>query len=306
MIRVATYGNYQTALLNLMSAQQRGHAAELQLSSGKVGHNHSDFGRTSETITALKSTRSRIEGFKQTSQATVDRLTTQDLALERIASSATETRNAITNALANGRAEGLMTEISALFQAVQDGLNTKHQGKYVFAGGAVETVPSSVQGLEGLAAVADIADIFRNDRLKQAAWVDENINVDVGYLADDLGTELYEIFQDIAQFNQGEELTGILTDTQKTFLTAQISRLDQAARSLVTVQAANGAVLSRTENILETHVVRADSLEIMLSGKTDADMAKVVTEIELSQIAIQASAQVISQLRQVSLLDYLR
>lgn len=305
MMRVATYGNYQTALLNLMSAQQRGQDAQLKLSSGKLGHNHSDFGRTSETITALKTTKSRIEAFKETSRATVDRLTTQDLALERIASSATETRNAISNALAAGRAEGLMTEISALFQAVQDGLNTKHQGKYVFAGGAVETAPSHVQGLAGLAAV-DVADIFKNDSLKQTAWVDENINVDVGYLADDLGTELYRIFQEIAQFNQAEELTGILSDTQKTFLTDQISRLDLAAKSLVTVQAANGAVLSRTENIMEAHIVRADSLEVMLGDKTDADMAKVVTEIELSQLAIQASAQVISQLRQVSLLDYLR
>ncbi len=57
---------------------------------------------------------------------------------------------------------------------------------------------------------------------------------------------------------------------------------------------------------MEAHIVRADSLEVMLGDKTDADMAKVVTEIELSQLAIQASAQVISQLRQVSLLDYLR
>ncbi|WP_420857123.1 flagellin [Thiococcus pfennigii] len=35
-------------------------------------------------------------------------------------------------------------------------------------------------------------------------------------------------------------------------------------------------------------------------------MAEAVTELELAQISLQASAQVVSQLRQVSLLDYLR
>ena len=35
-------------------------------------------------------------------------------------------------------------------------------------------------------------------------------------------------------------------------------------------------------------------------------MLKAVSDLELSQIAIQASAQVISQLRDVSLLNYLR
>jgi flagellar hook-associated protein 3 FlgL len=34
-------------------------------------------------------------------------------------------------------------------------------------------------------------------------------------------------------------------------------------------------------------------------------MAEAITDLQLSQVAIQASAQVISQLRQVSLLNYL-
>ena len=51
---------------------------------------------------------------------------------------------------------------------------------------------------------------------------------------------------------------------------------------------------------------RKISIDTILSGKTDANMAEAVTELELAQISLQASAQVVSQLRQVSLLDYLR
>jgi flagellar hook-associated protein 3 FlgL len=44
----------------------------------------------------------------------------------------------------------------------------------------------------------------------------------------------------------------------------------------------------------------------MVNTKTDADMAKAVTDIQLAQLAVQASAQVISQLKDTSLLNYLR
>lgn len=63
---------------------------------------------------------------------------------------------------------------------------------------------------------------------------------------------------------------------------------------------------ARVDNLLEAQESRKISVDTMLSGKTDANMAEAVTELEMAQIALQASAQVLSQLRQVSLLDYLR
>jgi flagellar hook-associated protein 3 FlgL len=63
---------------------------------------------------------------------------------------------------------------------------------------------------------------------------------------------------------------------------------------------------ARVDTLLESQEARKISVDTILSGKTDANMAQAVTELEMAQIAIQASAQVISQLRDVSLLNYLR
>ncbi|WP_138141055.1 flagellin [Brevundimonas vancanneytii] len=63
---------------------------------------------------------------------------------------------------------------------------------------------------------------------------------------------------------------------------------------------------NRVDRLLESQEARKISIDTILSGKTDANMAEAVTELELAQISLQASAQVVSQLRQVSLLDYLR
>jgi len=309
MNRVATRGNYQSALMNLMQSQKRGQIAQQQFSSGKLGTNHAEFGRVSEAITAMKTSQTRISGFLATAKTTADRLSSQDLALERIATSATDARNAIANAIAAGRTEGMMTEIRSLFQAVQDGINTRHQGKYLFSGGAVDTRPSDVT-FDNLP-TTDLTTVFKNDDLIQTSWVDENITLKTGFLAENLGQDLYGLFKTMAELEatneaNGTPLNGLMTEDQREALEDLIELFDKAASAIVTEQATNGAIQSRTDSIIETHVARADTLEVMLADKTDVDMAKAVTELELSQLAIQASAQVISQLRQTSLLDYLR
>ena len=43
-----------------------------------------------------------------------------------------------------------------------------------------------------------------------------------------------------------------------------------------------------------------------MSSRIDVDPLKAVTELQLSQVAVQASAQVVAQLSEVSLLNYLR
>ncbi|MFO0412775.1 MAG: hypothetical protein ACK51B_07915, partial [bacterium] len=84
MTRVATFGNYQSALLELMSAQTRAAEAQQRVSTQKHATDLTGFGRQSETLTALKGAQSRIQGFLDTGEAVSARLTTQDLALGQI------------------------------------------------------------------------------------------------------------------------------------------------------------------------------------------------------------------------------
>lgn len=306
MNRVATFGNYQSALLQLMAAQSRGEEAQNKVNTKKNATDLVGFGRGSETISALKSSQTRIQGFIDTSKTVADRLTSQDLALDRVADAGTAARLAIANAIAAGRLDGLMAELESQFQVAQDGLNMKHQGKYLFSGGAIDQRPTNVADLNALTALPATTDAFKNDQLKQTSWLDEAVTMDTGFLASDVGQALFDVFRDVQIFHQGTPLTGQMTDAQRTFLTAQMTRFESAAKGVVDVQARNGAMQARVDTLIESHETRKISVDTILSGKTDANMAEAVTELEMAQIAIQASAQVISQLRQVSLLDYLR
>ena len=315
MTRVSTFGNYQSALLDLMSAQSRMADAQQKVNTKKNATDLVGFGRGSETVSALMTSQTRIQTFIDTNKTVTARLETQDLAMDRVADASTAARQAIADAIAAGRMDTLMGTLNSLFVEAQDGLNMKHQGKYLFGGGVTDRAPVDLPDIPGqpgasmmakLAALPDESAAFHNDQLKQSSWLDENVSMDTGFLADAMGSELFAIFRDIQLEHQTTPLDGKMTDAQKTFLTTQMGRFEAAAKGMVELQAANGGMQNRVDRLLESQEARKISIDTILSGKTDANMAEAVTELELAQISLQASAQVVSQLRQVSLLDYLR
>lgn len=306
MTRVSTFGNYQSALLDLMSAQTRAQEAQQRVSTQKVATDLNGFGRGSETLAALKSSQARIQGFIDTGEVVAARLGAQDMAFSRIAEGAGGARQAIADALASGRFEGLMLELQTQFQIAQDGLNTKHQGRYLFAGGNTEAAPVEVMTMADLAAAPDVASVFTNDRLKQASRLDEGTTMETGFLADETGTALFEIFRDIQAYHQTTPIDGQGSEAVKTFLSTQLSRLGAAHAEVTNLAARNGSMQNRVNAILTSQDQQKTALEELVADKTDADMAQALTDLQLSQVAIQASAQVISQLRQSSLLDFLR
>ncbi|MGZ9114315.1 MAG: flagellin [Brevundimonas sp.] len=308
MTRVATYGNYQSALLNLMNTQIRSAEAQERVSTQKNATDLTGFGRQSETLTALKGAQSRIQGFIDTAAAVTSRLITQDLAMTQINDGVSGLRAAIGDALSTDSAGSLMLEMEGQFQSIRSGLNMRHQGGYLFAGASTTTAPLDAANLAELSAAPSVASVFRNDTLKMASRVADGTTLETGFLADELGTDALSILRDIQNFHttvgQGP-LTGRLTEAQKTFLTTQLGRLEQASTAVVDKIAKTGSLAQQVESISAGHTAQKNALDELVAGRTDADMAKAVTDLQLSQIAIQASAQVISQLRQVSLLNYL-
>lgn len=308
MNRVATFGNYQSALLDLMKAQTRAVDAQERVSTQKNATDLTGFGRQSETLTALKGAQSRIQGFIDTSKAVSARLTTQDLAMSQVSEGIAGLRAAVGNALATDSGGSLMLELEGHFQAIRGGLTMRHHGGYLFSGASTTTSPVTVANLDELAAAPDVASVFVNDTLKTASRVAEGTTLETGFLADDLGAEVFEILRDIQIYHEGPNgpLTGKVTEAQKAFLTTQLGRLEQAATGVIDKMARTGSIANQVENITKGHEAQLASLDELVSNRTDADMAVAITDLQLSQVAIQASAQVISQLRQVSLLNYLR
>lgn len=319
-MRVSTYGSYQTALLDLMSAQARGEEANRRVSTQKNAADLAGFGRQSETLTALKSSQARIQGFIDVGQTVSARLDAQDLFLGRVGEGVQGAREEIANALSAGRVETLMSALETQYQTVREGLNGKHQGLYLFAGGRVDQAPLAAETMAALAGAGAMPAPLANDQIRQTSRIDEGTTIQTGLLASDIGGAALTVFQQIQRYQEGlpatigdetfvpageNTISGKPTAEVETFLKAAMAALDKAYSGVVDQTAVNGAMQNQVERSIKAQDDQRVSLETLVGSKTDADMAKAITDLQMAQVAIQASAQVISQLRQTSLLNYL-
>lgn len=309
MTRVSTVGNYSAVLTNLMAAQQRQIEAGITVSTQKNGTDLKAYARSAEILTAMRSMESRVSGYLDQNRLIADKLETQDFALNQLANSTTSTREAIASALASGRADTLMLELEGNFRNGVQALNTRYGGKYMFAGGQIDTEPVSAQSLASLTAPpAIIADLFHNDDFITKAKVDDATTVNTGLLASDMGTNILTAYQSIQAFHEGVDgpFDGQLTENQRAFLEGVLSSWDTLHSAAVDLTARNGMAQARVESVKTDLSNRKDSLNGMMGDITDADMAEAVTRLEQAQLSVQAAAQVFTTLKESSLLNLLR
>lgn len=309
MNRVSTTGNYSTVLANLMAASQRQVQAGEMVATQKNGQDLKDFSKDAEMLTAMRAVETRLSGYLDQNKLIADKLTTQDFALTQVTDAAQNTREAIEQALASGRADTLMQDINGFFRNALEGMNTRYGGKYLFSGGKIDTRPVEGEKLADLTTLYPTVDeFFQNDEFIVEAKVDDSTSVRTGILAKDIGANMLQRFKEIQEFEESASgpITGQLTEDQKTFLKGILTQWDDIHSDLVNQTARNGTVQARVEAVKSDLATRSDSLKGMIGGITDADMAQAATALQQAQLSVQAAAQVFLSLQDSSLLNVLR
>lgn len=308
MNRISTAMQVGGALANFQAAQRRQYEAAAQVSSETRASSFGGYGREAETLTAVKSARVRADAYVTAAKTAEARLAAQDLALGQTADAAANARQALAEAIANGRADGLMTALQVQFQSAASSLNSQHQGRFLFSGAALDTRPVTADSLAELAAAPATADIFANDDRRATAKVDDSTSLQTGFLADDLGTALFDVFRRIQQFaaGPGGPLDGNLTQAQSDYLETELAAFSAAHQGLLNAQAENGSLQNQAESAMRSQQDVADHMEELTADKTGVDMAEAITRLQLAQTTVQASAQVLATLRSSSLLELLR
>jgi len=306
--RVSTVGNYASVLANLMAAQQRQLEASVRVSTQKNGHDLKGFAQNDELLTGMRSVQTRLTGYQDQNNLLADKLTTQDTALNQVADAAQATRQAIADALASGDASTLMSEVQGQMNKAVGALNTRYNGNYLFAGGAINTQPVTAQTLANLTAGPPISSFFQNDQFKTQNQVDDSTKLTTGVLADQVGTPALTAFQSIEAFNQGASgpFGGTITPAQRAFLENQLAAWDQVHTGVINIAAQNGMTQQRLDGVGKDLTSRQNTLSDMMGKITDADMAKASADLQMAQLSFQAAAQVFQTLKNSSLLSILQ
>ena len=309
-MRISTADSWTSALNNLNTAQQSQQTANNQVSTQKIATDLEGFGSTSEVITSYQSTLAQTNGYLSVASTVSDRLTDQDAALTTTSGAASDAKQSILSALASGDGTAVMTALSGDFSEALNGLNYQSNGQYLFGGGNNSTPPVSVNSLSALGALTGNAGTaFVNGSVKKTSQVDANTSVQTGMLASDLGGQMLQTFQDIQQFNDNNPdgpFGANMTDAQKAYLTQKAQEFSNEYTQLLSAQSLNGTMQTTVANATTSLQGQVTQLQSQVGNITDADMATAYSNLQQAQVAVQASAQVISTLSQYSLLNYLK
>jgi flagellar hook-associated protein 3 FlgL len=307
MTRVSTGSNYSVMTSNLMRAQFQQNTLGEQVSSQKVANDLKGYARNAEVLTAMRSAQAKIGGLLDQTKLISNRLDMQETGINQVADATKTGRDAIANAMAAGNGQTLMQQLESAFSNVVQGVNTKSNGRYVFAGGQTDTAPTTASTLADLTAAATTADLFKNDQYVVTNRVDENTSVSTGVLGDALGTKVFDAFKQVQAYVEANgPFTGTLTSAQTTFLQGMLPTFDTAYSDVINTQGKNGLVQKRFEAAQTDLQDQSDTLSGMVGGIVDVDMAKAVTQLEAAKVAVQAAAQVFSSLQASSLLNVLK
>lgn len=306
--RVTTPGNYSAVLANLLAAQQRQQEAGNRVATQKNGQDLKDYAKSSELMTAMRTVQTRISAFQDQNSLLRDKLSTQDTGLVRVADTAQSVRQIFSEAIASGRVDTLVEDVQAQLRNAVEAMNGRYGGKYIFAGGQVDTRPVTATSLAQLTAGPPISSFFLNDQFQVTAKLDEATTVNTGFLADEIGTAMMTAFQSFQAFQEGASgpFVGQMTDAQRIFLESQLDDWDAVRTDVTNLAAQNGTNQKRLDTVAEDLQSRQNALAGMLGDITDADMAQAAADLQTAQLSVQSAAYVFQALKESSLLNILR
>ena len=316
MTRVSTAGQTQLLLDTLLRNQERQAKLQLQVATLRTSTDFKGIARDTVTLLGARELEARTQQFIDSNAVLEQRLGTYNLSLQRLADIAQTLRQDVIGAIESNSAVALMDKVNAGFEDAAAMLNTRVDGQYIFAGTRTDKAPVNVSTPAALLGLAQTADAFDNNNIKVQARISDNTVKEYGILADDIGTKLLDSFRRLMQFNAGTLPAGAgafapagafqtpLPKNQQDFLIGELAAIQAAFDTLNQEVAKNGVTLQLLDETQERH--RDDLLftRTLINGIENIDPADAVTDLNESQLVLEASMQVLATLTRLSLLDF--
>ncbi|HUO91824.1 MAG TPA: flagellin [Rhizomicrobium sp.] len=309
-----TIGNVSTLAQSqymLSRIQQDEAALENTQSQVATGYVSTTYGGIGDRTAALESAQSQGQlatAYSSAAQLASNQVNLQDTQLSQLSSLASQLQQDLMTAVANGNGGTLMAQAQNIFEQAVQILNSQDaNGNYIYAGGKSNTPPVTPTSLAQLIALPSAAQAFANGTEKTTVKVGENQSVQIGVLASDVGTQLMQTLQDIANFNAGGSgnFGTQLTAAQSAFLSSEIPNAQSSAQTINDASGSNGEVYQELQSAVTQQQTMSNLYQGFASDIQDVDMATASTNLTESQSALQAALEVTAQMGQLSLLNYI-
>ena len=305
--RIGSAANTQFMLAQIQKAEAALDASNRQVATGKLADTYSGYGDKTAVMEAARAAGARADAHVAAAEQASARLDLQDAQLEQLSTLVGQVRQTITKAAADQDATSLMTQMQGYFDQAVEILDAKDANGYIYAGDRNQTAPVTVTDLASLAALPTVAQAFANGTVKNSVRVGDTQTVQVGMLASDLGTQLFSLFQQVAQFDAGPSgpFDAKTTATQQDFLESTIPTAINVASGVDTAAAGNGIRYKMVQDTLDRLKATSTIYKGFVSNIEDVDVTEALSKLNQNQVALQASFQVTATLNKLSLLNFL-
>ena len=303
---VSTMAQSQYMLSHIEQDETALQNTQSQVATGYVSTTSAGIGNQTAALESARTQGSLATGYVATAQLASNQVNLQDAQLSQLSSLASQLQQDVTTAVANGNGGTLMSQAQNIFEQTVQILNSQDaNGNYIYSGGNSNTPPVTTTTMAQLMALPSASQAFANGTQKSAVQVGTNETVQVGVLASDVGTQLMQSLQDIANSNAGSNFGTQLTSTQSTFLSGEIVNAQTAAQTINDASGSNGEVYQQLQSAVTSQQSMSTLYQGFASDIQNVDMATASTNLSENQTALQAALEVTAQMGQLSLLNYL-
>jgi flagellar hook-associated protein 3 FlgL len=324
MTRVATYALSQFMQSQALSVQQRLTDLQIQAETGQKAQNYSGIAADAHQLISLQTAHDQTAQYVKTNQNIDSRLTTMESSVSDIFKAATDFRTLLLNAENNSNAGDLSidTEAANFRQQVANLLNVQVDGRYLFAGSRTDTKPVDLDGwptppdlttpLSG-ALPTYTANYYKGDSQVMSAQIDTDLNIQYGVTADN---PAFEYLLRAAYYIQtaGPTPTQDQMDTALSLVNTALGTESGNAthgtmpltKDIADIQGLIGTSRSAISAANSRHSDFTLYLEQNISDIQTVDVPQTLTQVASYTTQLQASYMTLTQISQLSLLNFLK
>lgn len=276
-----------------------------QTGSGFLADDLKGYGDNAGRIISARGVIDQTEARKAAAQRLQTRLDVQDSALDKAASTADQLKQDVMSALSSDNGSFLQERLRTAFGQMLGAMNQTYEGVALFSGERRGESAIRISAIEDLPGATTDAQLYNESTSEQMVDIGMGAPFRVAEKASDIAGPMFDSMRNLYGLLQGGGFGSPLTDAERAQLTDITEDLEVARSSIVEAQGRNGDANARLDREIVRLTAMSDMVENHMSQMAEADYAELSMRLSATQSQYQAVAKVFSDIRNLTLVNYL-
>lgn len=299
--RVSTFGLSQTMMASSLAVQSKHAEALTQQSSGLVTSTYGGLGTSASSLISAETTMTQLTTWQDNTKIADDRVQSMYSAIDTMIDQLTTLRSTITAAKSTSYDNTTLNSTgTSLLEDLSDQMNTRMDGRYLFAGSNTDTAPVDTTQLTAVTSVPSSADTsyYTGDSEVSSVRISANQTIAYGVTANGSGFE-----QALRAANIIANMTTSPVDSDA--LDEAYDLATKAIDALTATQSALSTSSSRLESAESRQTSAIGLLETTISDTKNVDTAEIAVKVSSYETQLEASYSALAKVSSFSLVKYL-